>query len=152
MKRPLSLRVRILLSCLACMVGAMLIQLTLFTRSSSQIISAQVETINANTLANLGDDLYERVKAVENSLIAIYEHKDFLRALALEDVTSLAETYASLAYTMAYERLSRPNISTRSISIPRNTSWFPPTGTHRRPVIPIRRTSMMGPCPARTKA
>ena len=108
MKRPLSLRVRILLSCLACMVGAMLIQLTLFTRSSSQIISAQVETSNANTLANLGDDLYERVKAVENSLIAIYEHKDFLRALALEDVTSLAETYASLAYTMAYEAFEPP--------------------------------------------
>ena len=108
MRRPLSLRVRILLSCLACMVGAMLIQLTLFTRSSSQIISTQVETINANTLANLGDDLYERVKAVENSLIAIYEHKDFLRALALEDVTSLAETYASLAYTMAYEAFEPP--------------------------------------------
>ena len=103
MRRPLNLRVRILLSCLACMVGAMLIQLTLFTRSSTQIISAQVETINANTLANLGDDLYERVKAVENSLITIYEHKDFLRALALEGAASLAQTYASLAYTMAYE-------------------------------------------------
>ena len=53
MRRPLSLRVRILLSCLACMVGAMLIQLTLFTRSSTQIISAQVETINANTQGTL---------------------------------------------------------------------------------------------------
>ena len=101
--RPMSLRVRILLSSLICMLAALLIQMTLFNASSSRIISRQTRTINESTLANLGDDVYALFKDVENALISVYDHKDFIRALGSQDVSALQRDFASLAYTMALD-------------------------------------------------
>ena len=102
-RRPMKLRTKILLSCLNCILVGMLVQLTLFNRSSSAIIARQAQTINDSTLQNLSDDLYQQFKTIENDLITIYEHKDFLRALTRGDIDMLRTDYASLAYRMAYD-------------------------------------------------
>ena len=101
-RKTWSLKSSILLSCVGCMVLAMLLQLVLFTTSSSSVISAQTAQINRRTLENLSDDVYDRLKRIENSLITIYEHKSFVRELAdHHDADTLARKYAALAYEMA---------------------------------------------------
>lgn len=101
-KRTWSLKSSILISCVGCMVLAMLLQLVLFTASSSSVISAQTAQINRTTLENLSDDVYDRLKRIENSLITIYEHKSFVRDLAaVRDAQALSRDYAALAYEMA---------------------------------------------------
>ncbi len=101
-RKTWSLKSSILLSCVGCMVLAMLLQLVLFTASSSSVISAQTAQINRRTLENLSDDVYDRLKRIENSLITIYEHKSFVRELAdHRDADALARKYAALAYEMA---------------------------------------------------
>ena len=101
-KRTWSFKTSILISCIACMVLVMLLQLVLFTASSSSVISAQTAQINRRTLENLSDDVYDRLKRIENSLITIYEHKSFVRELAdHRDADALARKYAALAYEMA---------------------------------------------------
>ena len=62
------LRTRILLTCLICMISAMLLQLVLFNTSSSRVISEQTDSINRNTLQNLSDDVYSHFKSIEKSL------------------------------------------------------------------------------------
>lgn len=97
-----SLKSSILISCVGCMVLAMLLQLVLFNASSSSIIAAQTAQINRTTLQNLSDDVYDRFKRIENSLITIYEHKSFVRELSSSaDQDALARKYAALAYEMA---------------------------------------------------
>lgn len=101
-KHAWSLKTSILVSCIGCMMLAMLVQLVLFNASSSSIITAQTAQINRTTLQNLSDDVYNRFKQIENSLITIYEHKSFVRDLADEsDGDVLAHRYAALAYEMA---------------------------------------------------
>jgi len=101
-RKTWSLKSSILLSCVGCMVLAMLLQLVLFTASSSSVISVQTAQINRRTLENLSDDVYDRLKRIENSLITIYEHKSFVRELAdRRDKDVLARKYAALAYEMA---------------------------------------------------
>lgn len=99
----MTLRTKILLSCISCMLIAMLMQLMLFNKSSTRIISRQTATINDSTLQSLGDDVYALFKNIENSLISVYEHKDFIRALGGGDIASLRDDFASLAYTMAFD-------------------------------------------------
>ena len=101
-RKTWSLKSSILLSCVGCMVLAMLLQLVLFTVSSSSVISAQTAQINRTTLSNLSDDVYDRLKRLENSLVTIYEHKSFVRELAdMHDTDALVRKYAALAYEMA---------------------------------------------------
>lgn len=101
-KKAWSLRSSILLSCIGCTVLAMLLQLVLFNATSSSIIAGQTAQINRTTLQNLSDDVYNRFKRIENSLITIYEHKSFVRELADAGSTDeLARKYAALAYEMA---------------------------------------------------
>ncbi|MBR5302032.1 MAG: sensor histidine kinase [Clostridia bacterium] len=97
-----SLKFSILISCVGCMVLALLLQLLLFMASSSSVISAQTAQINQRTLENLSDDIYDRLKRIENSLITVYEHKSFVRELAgLQDADALSQQYGALAYEMA---------------------------------------------------
>ena len=101
-RKTWSLKSSILLSCVGCMVLAMLLQLVLFTVSSSSVISAQTAQINRTTLSNLSDDVYDRLKRLDNSLVTIYEHKSFVRELAdMHDTDALVRKYAALAYEMA---------------------------------------------------
>ena len=87
-----SLKFSILISCVGCMVLALLLQLLLFMASSSSVISAQTAQINQRTLENLSDDIYDRFKRIENSLITVYEHKSFVRELAgLQDADALSQ-------------------------------------------------------------
>ena len=101
-KMPHILRTRILFSCVGCMLVAMLIQMLLFNASSSGVISAQTASINQSTLKNLTDDVYSSIKSVEDSLVGIYAHKDFLRALGANPAnTSLQTDYSSMAYEIS---------------------------------------------------
>ena len=95
-----SLRTRIFISCVACLLLATLMQFMLFGLTSSSIIARQTEEINQNTLDNLSIDVYETFKEVENSLINIYSHRDFVRELAAGR-EGLSERFGSIAYEMA---------------------------------------------------
>lgn len=97
-KRSYSLRNIILLSFVGCLVIALLLQMFLFNSSSSTIISHQTDQFTRNSLENLSSDIYLRLKNIENSLIQIYDYKDFIRTLSTDQSGS---GYTALAYEMA---------------------------------------------------
>ncbi|MDR0387210.1 MAG: hypothetical protein LBH57_04160, partial [Treponema sp.] len=53
MKKAISMRTKILLSCISCTLLAMVIQAVLFQQSSSRIILEQAQEISRSTLNNL---------------------------------------------------------------------------------------------------
>lgn len=102
-KRPLSMRMKILLSCIVCMLLALALQTLLFYRSSSAIIYSQARQISGNTMENLQDDLYAFNKSVENSLIKIYNHSAFIRDLGFgTDALQLSGEYGQLTYDLSH--------------------------------------------------
>ena len=96
--RSYSLRNLILLSFVGCLLVALLLLMLLFNRSSSSIISRQTDQFTRYSLENLSSDIYSRFKDIENSLIQIYDYKDFIRSVAADGT---AEEYSTLAYEMA---------------------------------------------------
>lgn len=99
----LSMRAKILLSCIGCMIVALLIQTFLFQRSSSRIIYAQASEISRTTLNNLQDDLYAFNKGIENSLIKIYNDKEFIRDISFgPQIGELQSVHNQVAYDLAY--------------------------------------------------
>lgn len=88
----------ILVSFVAFLLVAMLLQMMLFNRSSSLLISRQTDQFTQSSLENLSSILYSRFKDVENSLVQIYDYKNFIKALSSNN---LADGYSSLAYEMA---------------------------------------------------
>lgn len=97
-KYSYSLRSLILFSFVGCLLIALLLQMVLFNSSSSAIISRQADQFTRNSLENLSSDIYLRFKDIENSLIQIYDYKDFIRALSMDPSGS---GYETLAYEMA---------------------------------------------------
>jgi hypothetical protein len=55
-KKAISMRTKILLSCISCTLLALIVQTVLFQQSSSGIIFLQAQEISRNTLNNLQDD------------------------------------------------------------------------------------------------
>lgn len=99
-----SLKSLILISCIGCMLLAMLLQMLLFNASSSAVITQQTAEINRNTLSNMSDEIYDHLKKIENSLISVYDHRAFVHDLgAAPSADTLTQQYASLAYEMANE-------------------------------------------------
>lgn len=101
-KRPLKMRTKIMISSVICILLALVLQTVLFYRSSSQIIYAQAQEINSNTMENLQDDLYSFNKSIENSMIKIYNQNEFKLDMSEgSSVSELQSAYKSIAYDLA---------------------------------------------------
>lgn len=99
----LSIRVKISLFCIGCLIVALLLQTYFFQKSSSAIIYSQANEISQTTLHNLQNDLYNFNKSIENSLIKTYNNKEFMRDLSyVAEIDSLKESYSQVAYDLAY--------------------------------------------------
>ena len=99
--KAVSMRFKILLSCIVCMILALVLQTIMFQRSSSGIIYAQAQEISKSTMSNLQDELYAFNKSIENSLIKIYTQEEFMRDLSNQQTTENLE-HAPLAYDLAH--------------------------------------------------
>mgnify|MGYP001248607651 CR=1 FL=1 len=101
--KPLTMRSKILLSCLLFLMAALLIQMLLFQRYSGQIIYQQARSSSEGALENLQDDLYALFKGAENSLLNLYMNKPLIADMeAGLDGETLANRYQSTAYDLAY--------------------------------------------------
>lgn len=102
-----SMRSKILISCLSCILTAIVLQFVFFLNSSSHVIYNQAQEISLNTLQNLQEDVYSYSKEYENSLIKIYNQKSFIHALALEEPSDqLRQDYGQISYDMVQNDFS----------------------------------------------
>jgi sensor histidine kinase YesM len=102
-KYAISVRTKILLSCIGCTMLALIVLTVLFQQSSSAIIFSQAQEINRNTLNNLQDDLYDFNKSIENCLIKIYNQNKFIRDLSLgKPREELIDAHSQTAYDLVY--------------------------------------------------
>lgn len=99
--RAVSMRLKILLSCIGCMILALVLQTVLFQRSSSRIIYSQAQEISSSTMNNLQDDMYTFNRSIENSLIKIYNQKEFVRDLSNNQTDGNLQ-YSQIAYDLAH--------------------------------------------------
>ena len=75
LKQSMSLRKKILISCVGCMISALVLQTIIFQNSSSGIIVGQTRQITKNTLESLQGDLHTYIKNIEYDMIKIYNNK-----------------------------------------------------------------------------
>lgn len=119
--KAVSMRFKILLSCVGCMILALVFQTLLFQRSSSEIIYAQAYEISSSTLSNLRDDLYTFNKSIENNLIKVYNQSEFIRGLAYNQAAENPQ-YSQMAYDLAYNAFNpSQNITALYIYTPEHT-------------------------------
>lgn len=96
-------RMRILIMCLACSLGALVLQAMLFQNLSSRILHDRMEQEMEGSLRNMQNTLYAYLNAMEGNLIGIYEQNDFLQDLASgESGAQLREKYLALAQDFAF--------------------------------------------------
>lgn len=101
--RSVRMRSKIFLSCFVCMVLALSAQTWLFNHSSSQIIYTQAEQMSRSTMDNLQEDLYNINKAVENSLIKIYNQPTYMRDISERaPVETLIKNHDEITYDLAH--------------------------------------------------
>lgn len=101
--RVISMRIKILMSCVAFLVVALFLQMFLFQNYSGEVIYAQARKMSEGALANLQDDLYTLYKAAENSLIQIYADTQLvIEFSSTMDGKELEKKYRSVAYDLAY--------------------------------------------------
>lgn len=97
-----SMRSKILLTCIMSTLLALILQTLFFQYSSSQIIYKQERNINLNTLHNLQNDINIYAKNIEKTLIKIYNEKEFIKALSADkSADELKKSYSQLSYDMA---------------------------------------------------
>jgi sensor histidine kinase YesM len=106
-KQAISMRTKILLSCIGCTLLALIIQTVLFQQSSSRIIFGQAQEISRSTLNNLQEDLYNFNKSIENSLIKIYNQNKFIRDLSFGNTPEeLNNVHSQIAYDLVHNSFS----------------------------------------------
>ena len=77
----MKLRFRILLSCIICVLLALLIQTFLFKETSSEMIYNLSREESENSLKNMQEEIYHFTGNMEKKLIKIYSEQDFISAL-----------------------------------------------------------------------
>ncbi|MGL5438068.1 MAG: sensor histidine kinase [Lachnospiraceae bacterium] len=98
------LRFKILILCLATTMTALLLQTWLFNRRSSALIYNQAKAENLSLLQNMQDDLFGIQKNIENNIISIYNHRQFMKDLNSErSIDVLRSQYYREAYNAALE-------------------------------------------------
>ncbi len=99
-----SMKNKIVISCAIAILFALLIHSFIFSKASSKIIYNQVKEINMASLNSIQDEFYTINKSIENSIITIYNQKEFIRDLISDDTAALTSTkYRQLAYDMEHE-------------------------------------------------
>ena len=94
----LNLRAKILVMCLCCTYGALLIQTVLFANASESLIYEQAEMESYNSLQNMQNELYTYFFNIESGIIEIYSDKDLLKDISSgKDINVLKEDYYSRA-------------------------------------------------------
>ncbi|MBE5914977.1 MAG: HAMP domain-containing protein [Pseudobutyrivibrio ruminis] len=94
----LKLRTKILIMCLCCTYGALLVQTILFANASESLIYKQAEMESYNSLQNMQNELYTYFFGIESDIIDIYNDKEFLRDISQDkDINTLREVYYSRA-------------------------------------------------------
>lgn len=96
----MKLRFRILLSCIVCVLLALLIQTFLFKETSSEMIYNLSREESENSLKNMQEEIYHFTGNVEKNLIKVYGEQDFISALKDESYTieRLREDFYRKAY------------------------------------------------------
>ncbi len=77
----MKLRFRILLSCIVCVLLALLIQTFLFKETSSEMIYHLSREESENSLKNMQEEIYHFTGNMEKKMIKIYSEQDFISAL-----------------------------------------------------------------------
>jgi sensor histidine kinase YesM len=101
-KLSISMRTKILVFFTASTLFALILQAVLFQKTSSVLIYNQGKEASLNSLQNMQDDIYTFIKSIENSIIEVYNQKEFIGDLAggMENST-LKIKYSRVAYDMA---------------------------------------------------
>ncbi len=100
----LKLRTKILIMCLCCTYGALLIQTILFANASESLIYKQAEMESYNSLQNMQNELYTYFFGIESDIIDIYGDKEFLKDISQDkDIDDLKEKYFSRAKELVTE-------------------------------------------------
>lgn len=96
----MKLRFRILLSCIVCVLLALLIQTFLFKETSSEMIYNLSRQESENSLKNMQEEIYQFTGNMEKKLIKVYGEQDLISALKDEDYTAqrLREDFYRKAY------------------------------------------------------
>lgn len=96
----MKLRFRILLSCIVCVLLALLIQTFLFKETSSEMIYNLSREESENSLKNMQEEIYHFTGNMEKKLIKIYSEQDFISALKDDSygVDRLREDFYRRAY------------------------------------------------------
>jgi len=97
----MKLRFRILLSCIVCVLLALLIQTFLFKETSSEMIYNLSREESENSLKNMQEEIYRFSGNMEKKMIKIYSEQDFINALKDESYT--AERLRDDFYRKAYD-------------------------------------------------
>ena len=94
----LNLRSKILIMCLCCTYGALLVQTILFANASESLIYKQAEMEGYNSLQNMQNELYTYFFGIESDIIDIYNDKTFLKDISGDnDIDILRDEYYSRA-------------------------------------------------------
>ena len=96
----MKLRFRILLSCIVCVLLALLIQTFLFKETSSEMIYRLSREESENSLKNMQEEIYQFTGNIEKKMIKVYGEEDFISALKDENYTigRLREDFYRKAY------------------------------------------------------
>lgn len=105
MRHTWKMHTKMLLTFGGIILFALVIQMILFWNSSSKMIYQQAEDESYNSLRNMQDDIYTYVKKIENSLVGIYNEKDYLNDLkGNRDVEVLKDIYYKEARDLVSKR------------------------------------------------
>ena len=104
----MKLRFRILLSCIVCVLLALLIQTFLFKETSSEMIYNLSREESENSLKNMQEEIYQFTGNMEKNLIKVYGEQDLINALKDESYT--IERLREDFYRKAYDRM-RPHMA-----------------------------------------
>ncbi|MEY8523312.1 sensor histidine kinase [bacterium 1XD8-76] len=97
----MKLRFRILLSCIVCVLLALLIQTFLFKETSSEMIYNLSREESENSLKNMQEEIYQFTGNMEKKLIKVYGEQDLINALKDESYT--IERLRNDFYRKAYD-------------------------------------------------
>lgn len=97
----MKLRFRILLSCIICVLLALLIQTFLFKETSSEMIYNLSREESENSLKNMQEEIYRFTGNIEKKMIKVYGEQDFISALKDENYT--AQRLRDDFYRKAYD-------------------------------------------------
>ncbi len=102
MNRFHSMRSKILVFCTISTLLALGLQTIFFQYTSTKLIYNQARDASWNSMKNMQDDIYTYIKAMENTLLKIYNEQTFISDLAVgDDIENIRTKYSSLAHSFA---------------------------------------------------